>query len=273
MKTRSVFRRSRLALFLLLGLAVCGFSVAGIARAETPTVRLVFEPTPNPPRFLGEGGAIDWEKPGITLELLREVGRRLGVRFTYKRVPWKRGLFMVEHGQADGIFHASFKKQRQRIGVFPMRAGKPDPRRSIFTQRYVFYRLKDAPFAWDGKSLRNLEGPVGVLRGYSIQGDLEKKGVPISISNGQEQILGKLRKGRVGAFANLEGMTDAFLADQGDLFDDVVKVAPAIKSKPYYLMFSHGFYRQHRDLAERIWQTAVEINDSPAFQAILRKYQ
>ncbi len=36
--------------------------------------------------------------------------------------------------------------------------------------------------------------------------------------------------------------------------------------KPYYLVFSRGFARQHAALAERIWNTIGEVRDSPAYR-------
>ena len=92
-------------------------SLAGAARAAAeppkefpgqPTLRLAYETTPNPPRHLGEGTAIDWNRPGLTLELLKRVGERLKVNLSFKRVPWMRGLLMLENGEIDGIFHASY---------------------------------------------------------------------------------------------------------------------------------------------------------------------
>lgn len=105
---------------LVLGMG----AIAAPARAEPParfadrpTLTFVYETRANPPRYLGEGTAINWDRPGLTLELLKELGRRLQINLKLERYPWKRGLYLAETGEADGIFHASYKPEREAIGV------------------------------------------------------------------------------------------------------------------------------------------------------------
>jgi len=237
-----------------------------------PVVRLVFEPTPNPPRYLGEGTAIDWARPGLTLELLTLVAERLGIVFSYQRYPWKRALFLLKTNQVDGVFHASFVLERMRFGVYPMRDGAVDPSRQVFEQSYVFYTVSDRAFGWDGETVQGVGLPVGATTGYSIIRTLERMGLPIEQAPSKAENLRKLVGGRLSAVADLENMTDIFIRDRPEQFRSVRKVMPPIVQKPYYLMLSHGFYQGHRDLAEAIWDQIALVNASEAFAAIRADY-
>src|SRR3546814_8162765 len=96
---------------------------------------VVYEITPNPPRHLGVGTAIDWERPGLTLDLIKGVGERLRINLAFERMPWKRGLLLIETGDADAIFHTSYLAGREAVGAFPKTAdGRPDASRALFSQ-------------------------------------------------------------------------------------------------------------------------------------------
>jgi len=237
------------------------------------TVSLTYETTPNPPRFFGLGTAIDWKKPGISLDVLQEVARRLGIKFEYSRRPWVRGLYLLENNKVDGIFHSSYKKKRTAFGVYPLQNGVVDPSRAIFVQRYNLYKRRGSPLTWDGSSLENLQGSVAVIRGYAIKGDLEKMAVPVVEVSSQEKVLEKVLRGKIDAFANLEGMTDYYLSFNRNRFADIEKMSPPFKAKPYHLMFSRQFYQQHQTLAERIWDEIRTVNSSPVFETISQKYR
>lgn len=269
----SVWRQS-LTRWLAVIAAVAAMSVDGKpAMADSvPRVRVVYEPRSNPPRMLGEGTSIDWEMPGLTLELLRLVGARVGIEFVYERVPWRRGLYLIETNDADGIFHTSFVPERLDIMAYPMRAGRDDAARAIFVQNYVLYKRAGAPIAWDGKALTSVDVPVGATASYSVIGDLRRLGVPIEEAKTLEQSLDKLLDGRVSAYAGMEAMTDALLAANPTKYGKLVKMKPPLVSKPFHLTFSRGFYTAHHELAERIWDAIAAVNASDEFAAIVRRY-
>ncbi|WP_156502284.1 hypothetical protein, partial [Oleiphilus sp. HI0067] len=68
--------------------------------ADRQEITLVFEVKENPPYYLGNGPEINWEKPRITLSLLKDIEADLTVKFTFERVPWTRALQMVKDGEA-----------------------------------------------------------------------------------------------------------------------------------------------------------------------------
>tara|TARA_B100000427_G_scaffold59269_1_gene46602 strand:+ start:1051 stop:1803 length:753 start_codon:yes stop_codon:yes gene_type:complete len=249
-------------------------SLAAQARAET--VRLVYEPVENPPRYYGTTAEVPKDKPGATIEVFREVARRLNVTLKFDRVPWKRGLFMVETGEADGIFHASYKQERQDYAVYPVLADgqSPDESRAVFSQAYSFYVRQDAGIAFDGHRLTGAEGrAVAVTRGYSIVRELSALGIPFEEERTQALNLTKLKNGRVAAYAELDNMIAPFLSQNGGSVAGISKLTPALSEKAYYLLFSKKFYKKKTRLADAFWSEIRNINTSPLIDEILHRYQ
>ncbi|HYG87579.1 MAG TPA: transporter substrate-binding domain-containing protein [Azospirillum sp.] len=256
----------------LLLAALAAWAIAPAAAQNRPQVKLLFEPEANPPRTLGDGTAIDWQKPGLTLELLRLVGERVGVDFVYERMPWKRALYLIETNEADGVFHASFLPERTAIAVYPMKDNRADAARAVFVQSYALYKRAGSPVEWDGTALTGADAPVGVTIHYSVLHDLKRLGVPVEEAKTLEQNLDKLAGGRIAAYAGLEGRTDPVIAANPAKYRQLVKMSPPLVTKPYYLLFSHGFYEAHRDLAERIWNAVAAIGGSAEFAEIAGRY-
>jgi polar amino acid transport system substrate-binding protein len=53
------------------------------------------------------------------------------IKIIIKRLPWKRAFEgELKTGSADGLFGASYKKEREPFGAYPMNGDKPDESRS-----------------------------------------------------------------------------------------------------------------------------------------------
>lgn len=241
---------------------------------DRPTLTFVFETRANPPRYLGEGTAINWDRPGLTLELLKRLGARLKVNLRLERYPWNRSLYLVETGEVDGIFHASYKAEREKIGVYPKTAdGAVDPSRAIFVQSYFLHVLRGSPIGWDGETITGLgDMAVGATAGYSIVDDLRKRGLKVETGQIQEINLNKLVAGRIAGYAELENMAAAAMAANPAAYSGVVRLAPPLVSKPYYLMLSHAFVDRNPELAEAVFDTVAEVNADPEFQETVSLY-
>lgn len=114
-----------------MAIAVLALSTTPVAAADScgpdapdvPRLTLALETKNNPPRVFGEGTSIYWPWPGETIELLCRAAAIAEVGIDFRRIPWTRGLHLLEFGRVDGLFHASFTAERQAIGVYPMAAG------------------------------------------------------------------------------------------------------------------------------------------------------
>ncbi len=253
-------------IFLFLSLSLSA------AESVKKKITLVYEVKPNPPYYLGEGSDIDWKKPGITLEVLKLLESKLNIEIEFKRRPWLRGLKEVEANVADGIFHASFKQDRVSIGRYPMKNGLLDESRKILIQSYFLYKRKHSALQWDGKSITNLEGEVGAVRGYAVIGKITELGVPVHEVSSQVNGLMMLNAGRIAAFADLETMTDVQIKSYPQEFKDIIKISLPFKTADYYLMLSHQFVHENPELAEAIWDSIGELRESPQYERIAEKY-
>ncbi|MGN7613452.1 substrate-binding periplasmic protein [Magnetococcales bacterium HHB-1] len=242
----------------------------GTARANTP-VRFVYNVKPLPPFQLGEGTLIDWQHPGITLELLKRVSERLDIPFIFQRTPYKRMLYLLENNVVDAAFNASYKPEREKIGVYPRKAGWPDTRRALVSYAYHLYVPKGSLIFWDGDKIHNLNGTVGAITGYSIISDLKKQGVTVESEADVDINFNKMNHGRLAASAELEVMADTLRRQNPARYGDIIKLMPPLKVKPNYLLFSHRFYQQNKALAEKIWNDIVIVKEDPQFKQAMQK--
>ena len=240
-------------------------SYLSVSADPEPTIRVVCEDKCDFPYLLGDGSKIEDHKPGLAVEALRILEEKRGIRFEFVRESWKRCFQSLASGDVDALFYASYRPERAKEGVYPMKEGKVDPERRFISISYVLYTLTDSPIRWDGETLENVDGRIGVLGGYSIVDDLKKRGVRIDESRGILNDFRKLTLNRLAGVVALETNGDFTLRKNPDLAGKIVKRSPDLVTKQYYLLFSHPFYEKNRTLVEEIWSALSEIRSSEAF--------
>ena len=255
---RFVLRSCMAAMFCLLVVS---------ARAEEVTVRLGYSEIPAPPWQIGH----DQSPPGIAFEVIREVGARLGIRFEFIRYPNKRVLWTLGKNELEGAFMYSYEPERTRQGVYPERNGLPDPSRRLATLSYYLYRMKGEPVIWDGKTVRGGNIVIGANEGYSIAEDLRQLGLKVFEARGTEKGFRMLQLGRISAMAHQDCVADPWLAAH-DPEGKIEKLEPPLRTKHYYLIFSHAFMEKHRDLAMKIWDEIAVVRDTVMAKA-MKSYQ
>ncbi len=242
------------------------------AYARPEQMLLAYQNTTNYPFQTGHGDVINMQKPGIAVELIMLAASKLDLKVKLMRVPWKRGLHMLQHGKIDGLFNASFKPERLQYGLYPLKDGRIDPSRKSYSNTYVLYKHKGSPVTWNGKILFNLEQPIGAPLGFSIIGDLEKMGIKVEETVSTKTNFSKLARGRIDGVAALESAGDFLLALYHAEFSNIVKLHPPLKSKPYYLMLSHQFVKKNQKFSEKLWDTIAITRDSTEFKKCSLKY-
>jgi polar amino acid transport system substrate-binding protein len=68
-----------------------------------------------------------------------------------------------------------------------------------------------------------------------------------------------LRLNRLRGVAAQDATTDPYLSFAG--FSDIEKIQPPIKTKDYFVLFSHSFYQAHPQLVEKLWDRIALIRD------------
>ncbi len=241
--------------------------------AVNPSIlTIVCEDQEDFPYVLGQGSTVLKDNPGAVVEALRILEKQMGIKLNIVRVPWRRALEMeLKNGHADALFHASYRKDREEFGVYPMKAGVVDENRKLFATTYSFYRIKDSGIEWDGKELKNFNGLIDAPRGYSIVQDLKSMSYKVDESVSTQNGFQKLLADRVQLVAALEFTGDYFLENNPDWAKRIEKIEKPIVVKAYYLMFSHKFYKENKAFAELIWDNLAKIRDTE-FDKLMLKY-
>jgi polar amino acid transport system substrate-binding protein len=270
-------RLDRLMTLGWFGLFLAGMVLSGpgisLARAGEPVapIAIVYDTNENPPFTYGVGTDTDPKKPGLVVELLQQASAHAGIPITLSRVPWARGLVMVEGAQADGIFMSSYTEDRLRYGVYPMKDGKPDTARKLVDLSYWLYVRKDSGVAWDGKTITGLHAPVGATTGYAVVPLLKQMGVPVEEDPIHLRNLHKLESGELDAYAELQAHVDGLIQAYPRMFQSIVKLTPSIRTTAYYLMFSKALYAARPEDAEHLWDAIAWVNAQPAYQDMVRE--
>lgn len=247
------------------------FCMTMSAYAEQP-VTIVFMDKAAPPRIMGDGGAVDEVKPGITIELFRMVSEKIDVPFVFKRMPWKRCLFAIEHGQADATFHASYKLDRAKYGVFPMKDGILDPERRIYENAYMLYVRKGSKVVWDGEKIMGLDRPIGTQLSYAVADDLKKMGYKVEEEGGVGDNLKKLLAGRISAYVELQNIADTEIFTHLGDYGQVERLSPPIRQKDYYLLISKKFSTDHPKLTQQIFDAIRDVQKTPEYFEMVERY-
>lgn len=263
-----LFLRSILLIVVVLIVSPCWADIT------KQTVKILLNTKKYPPHVMDEGVTINWEFPGISLELLRMVENKLGLKFEYYRTAWKRGLYMIEHGDGDAIFPSSYRKERAEYALYPMTDNAPEPSKAIRTYAYWLYVRKDSNVTWDGQRIENLNNPVASGKGNAIIGDLKKMGYAVneSASHDYTPMLEMLLAHRVDAVAGFGGRVEREIAKRPERYSNIRRVDIPLRQKNGYLMFSKHFAREHAETMEQIWEMIKTIKASPEFEKIRQKY-
>ena len=152
------------------------------------------------------------DPPGITVEVLIQAARDIGIELNIHRYPTKRLFTTLQDGKLDAICCMSYQQSRLEIGSFPASGGKVDIQRRISEFSYYFYTLKDTHISWDGKILSGVK-LIGANRGFSVVKDLRKLGYAVTEVNKNEQNLQMLIRDRIQAYAGQNKTVDPMIAN------------------------------------------------------------
>ncbi|WP_438465473.1 substrate-binding periplasmic protein [Marinomonas sp. PE14-40] len=243
------------------------------------TLTFAFEDKQQPPYYLGEGSKVLENQPGIAVEMLQILDKRMPeFEIKFIRMPWKRALYSLKSNRVDGIFNASYKTERLDFGWYPTKdfqlSGPIDTDRRITSISYSLYHLKSSPINWSGDWQDLKTELVGAPLGYSIVGDLQKKGIKVEQSSSTKSNLLMLSTKRMKVVALQTVTADSFLSSQSKNtnYNAIEKLSPPLVSKPYYLMLSKSFVAEHPTLSQKIWNEIKLIREEHS-SALYTAYQ
>ncbi|MDY0164618.1 transporter substrate-binding domain-containing protein [Desulfobotulus sp.] len=251
------------------------FFCASFFHANAVEMTIAYENKEQPPYYMGNSDEVISPRPGVSVEMVKMLEERIpGLSIRLVRYPWRRCTVSLGENLVDGIFNASYSKERLVIGWYPTKDhshdGLEDTDRRIATITYSLYTLKDSKLGWDGKIFSGVHGNIGAPLGYSVVNDLRKLNVPVEEAPSTVNNLDKLLMGRVAAVA-LQDVTADKIIRNNSKYADIVKVNPPFLSKHYYLMLSHNFVKANPDLAQKIWDELKDIRNT-SFDKIAENY-
>lgn len=228
--------------------------------AEASSITLAYEDKTQPPYYFGDTDQVPDVNPGVAIEMIKLLEQRIdGLEVELVRMPWKRALLSLKSDRVDGVFKASYKKERLKYGWYPTtnfkHEGPIDKSRRMTIMSYSLYQLKESLFSWQGE-WQDLKGKiVGAPLGYSIVESLQKQGIHVEESMNTDSNLRMLMARRFDLVALQTVTADGKLIEHKNIkkYAGIEKLKPPLTSKPYYLMLSNGFVQAHPILAQRIW--------------------
>ena len=217
-------------------------------------------------------GVLDQTKPGIIIELLGLLAKRLPIEVSYKPCPVKRCFVMLAQGQIDAMPAVSYSLERaEKYAVYPLKDGQADIQLKIFDGAYSLYVLKGSSLKWDGENMMGQDNPVGVNLGFSAATFLKEKGITILENNSTQANMNMLVAKRLSAVATVQFLADV-LIQKNNQYRNIIKMAVPLKSKPYFTVFSRQFFAEHPQLAQQYWIMIAQLRDSKEFSEIVSRY-
>lgn len=251
------------------GLLLVGTSVF----SHATTLKFCYEDKQLRPYYFGNSADIPADLPGATIEHLRLLVRKVpDLQLELRRLPWKRCLQQLEQGEVDALI-ASYAKERETLGKYPKRAddptGLPDSSRAFSEHQTCLVSKPGVSWRWDGQKFSGIDQVV-IARplGYAPLKTSDQSKISIHYTLSGAMDLDLLEGGRVNAITTLCRIAGK-PAEAPYLKKRHLQVLyPPLYSNTGYLVFSHAFYKAHKNQAEQLWQLlSVEKGE-----AIYQKY-
>ncbi|MFK7823329.1 MAG: substrate-binding periplasmic protein [Oligoflexales bacterium] len=235
-------------------------------------VKLALENSSDFPYVIGNSENISNPNPGLAIEILNEVAKKVNIKIKFKRFPWNRCLHLMEKGIYDGCFSASYKKEREKLGVYPKKSGVVDNTKRLMDSSYILYTRPNSSHFWTNSKLSHPSSSklkIVTLRGFSIKSFLEKEGAEVHEVDKLSQALNMVKENRVDGAALIDLPAEHEIRKSKF---SLTGLNPPLKTKAYFLMFSHQFYKGNKSLAESIWKNLEEIRDTAFVAKLKDKY-
>lgn len=234
--------------------------------AATITVRLCYE----------DATVYPWitdDEEGLVFVELKQLEKELKQKFTYIRLPWKRCQYEAQSGTIDGLIAASFTKERQQWGVYPMKGDKLNRHLRMHTDSFYVYVRKDSGIDFrEGKFINLGKEQIGVQIGYSVGSDLKEMQLPVHDSfTTAYDILKQLHIKALNIAILQNHETKRTLRENPQFQSTIVRIEEPFKVKDQYLMFNKEFYSKNKNLVESIWHSLPKARNSSAYKSAERQ--
>ncbi len=229
------------------------------------TIKVGLQDNDGSPLLMGDGSALS-NPAGIGVDIIKLAAKELNIDLEIIREPNKRVQTSFEAGLFDASGFYSHNKDRENWGVFPSENGKINKAKRIFVQSYYIYAYPETNIAWDGEKMIGAK-LIGANSGYSVVNNLKRLNIPVNEAKSIRQNLEMLSRGRIQGYAAQDAAIDPIIATYPE-WGKLIKVGPPVKTKEYYFMFSHEYYKKNKKKADSFWKKIEEVRGD-----VIEKYR
>lgn len=242
-----------------LALMLCLCFGAWLPAASAVTLKFCYQDQALSPYYFGSGAQVPTIWPGATIEHLQHLVAKVPkLQLELVRYPWNRCLKYLQAGSVDAVV-ANYSENREELGVFPKRDGKPDQSRMFTRQDVCLVTTKTLASKWNGRFF-DINQKVSVTRQtprFKLAPQIEAQFNFVQTS-AEANSLQMLAQGRVQVVTHVCQIKGQKVVTK--LFDPqtMVMLQPPIHQLHGYLLFSRQFYQQQPAIAEALWQNLAD---------------
>jgi hypothetical protein len=86
------------------------------ANTNSPlTINVSIENKQTYPYYMGEGDKLNPKNPGLAIDALKSIEKKLNIKFNFKRESSLRGQKKLQYNKTDMLLFASYKKRERNI--------------------------------------------------------------------------------------------------------------------------------------------------------------
>jgi len=186
-----------------------------------------------PPYEFKKGPEID----GISVQIVKEVFKRMNQPISIELLPWSRALLYLEEGKIDGLFEILKKPEREKFADYS-KVVLMDENASLFV-------IKDSNIIFDGDFNKLKDYTFGVRQDFSY-GHKFDQAVKDNVINKiikkveMESLLHLLNRGRIDILiGDKYGIPYLYSQMESSIkYKDIKRLSPDVEFTPSYMAFS-----------------------------------
>ncbi len=208
---------------------------------------------------------VDGKLTGLHTDLVNAVAAKIGAKVTWKSVPWKRALTMVETGAADGVTYIAKSPEREAWAIFI-----EDNLLSSTKINFIVLKENVGKVNYDGNLAKFLETHTPIMiRGFAFGSDLIDKGKKIETDNAEQLVkMLKAKRSDIGLI-NWSDFVGAF-KDKPEM-KEIAPLSPPASETKNCIAFSKA--KKDEDLAKRFGVAMKAFKKTPEYKALLKHYE
>ncbi len=213
------------------------------------------------------------EPKGIAIDIIQEAMKRAGsYRVNFNFYPWKRAVYLTEHGQSDLLFNAGKNRARQKWGRYVQSV--------LIEQRYVLFKRKQHVFSISPEYAGSEDKVISVRRGYLYGDGLFRQALDnhrfsaVSYSDSTKQSVDQLLNHRIDMFVGDQLPVLFYIKEQG--LEDQIDIVRHGGEKlevlywPTYILFSKE--RSTPELIDKVNKAMESMKLDGSFDGIIKRY-